>query len=76
MLGLQAPLILCAGVTRSPKSVSYLQFALDVLLSIAAVLSAEEARLWSVVTANSLDFNSWIALIEETEKNAEVIAWP
>ncbi|KAG2542600.1 hypothetical protein PVAP13_9NG648700 [Panicum virgatum] len=36
-----------------------------------AVLSAEEARLWSVVTANSLDFNSWIALIEETEKNAE-----
>ncbi|PWZ53817.1 hypothetical protein Zm00014a_016290 [Zea mays] len=36
-----------------------------------AVLSAEEARLWSVVTANSLDFNAWTALIEETEKNAE-----
>ncbi|CAL4921418.1 unnamed protein product [Urochloa decumbens] len=36
-----------------------------------AVLSAEEARLWSVVTANSLDFNAWTALIDETEKNAE-----
>ncbi|OEL33725.1 Pre-mRNA-processing factor 39 [Dichanthelium oligosanthes] len=36
-----------------------------------AVLSAEEARLWSVVTANSLDFNAWTTLIDETEKNAE-----
>ncbi|AQL08879.1 Tetratricopeptide repeat (TPR)-like superfamily protein [Zea mays] len=36
-----------------------------------AVLSAEEARLWSVVTANCLDFNAWTTLIEETEKNAE-----
>ncbi|KAL6867622.1 hypothetical protein ACP4OV_015646 [Aristida adscensionis] len=36
-----------------------------------AVLSAEEARLWSVVTANSSDFNAWTALIDETEKNAE-----
>jgi hypothetical protein len=36
------------------------------------VLSAEEARLWSVVTANSLDFYAWTALIDETEKNAEV----
>ena len=43
------------------------------LLSYAAVLSAEEARLWTVVTANSLDFNAWTALIEETEKNAEVM---
>lgn len=39
----------------------------------AAVLSAEEARLWSVVTANCLDFNAWTTLIEETEKNAEVM---
>ncbi|XP_066398056.1 pre-mRNA-processing factor 39-1-like isoform X2 [Miscanthus floridulus] len=31
----------------------------------------EEARLWSVVTANSLDFNAWTALIDETEKDAE-----
>ncbi|KAL6648586.1 hypothetical protein ACP70R_012810 [Stipagrostis hirtigluma subsp. patula] len=36
-----------------------------------AVLSAEEARLWNVVTANCLDFNAWTALIDETEKNAE-----
>ncbi|WVZ55947.1 hypothetical protein U9M48_006544 [Paspalum notatum var. saurae] len=36
-----------------------------------AVLSAEEARLWSVVTTNCLDFNAWTALIDETEKNAE-----
>ncbi|KAK3150830.1 hypothetical protein QOZ80_3AG0238360 [Eleusine coracana subsp. coracana] len=36
-----------------------------------AVLSAEEARLWSVVTANCLDFNAWTALIDETERNSE-----
>ncbi|XP_062216513.1 pre-mRNA-processing factor 39-1-like [Phragmites australis] len=36
-----------------------------------AVLPAEEARLWSVVTANCLDFNAWTALIDETERNAE-----
>ncbi|KAF8717970.1 hypothetical protein HU200_025435 [Digitaria exilis] len=36
-----------------------------------AVLSAEEARLWGVVTTNSLDFNAWTALIDETERNAE-----
>lgn len=39
---------------------------------LAAVLSAEEARLWSVVTTNCLDFSAWTSLIEETEKNAEV----
>lgn len=37
------------------------------------MLSAEEARLWGVVTTNSLDFNAWTALIDETERNAEVI---
>ncbi|RWW19688.1 hypothetical protein GW17_00016234 [Ensete ventricosum] len=36
------------------------------------VYSAEEDRLWNMVRANCLDFNSWIALIEETEKVAEV----
>ena len=35
-------------------------------------MSAEEDRLWSIVRANSLDFNAWTALIEETEKIAEV----
>ncbi|XP_043722636.1 pre-mRNA-processing factor 39-like isoform X2 [Telopea speciosissima] len=36
-----------------------------------SALSAEEERLWSIVKANSLDFNAWTALIEETEKVAE-----
>ncbi|KAI3957800.1 hypothetical protein MKX01_024912 [Papaver californicum] len=30
-----------------------------------------EERLWSIVKSNSLDFNAWTALIEETEKVAE-----
>ncbi|GJZ17454.1 pre-mRNA-processing factor 39-like protein isoform X1 [Tanacetum coccineum] len=36
-----------------------------------AALSPEEERLWNIVNANSLDFNGWTALIEETEKIAE-----
>lgn len=35
-------------------------------------LSAEEERLWSIVRTNSLDFNAWTALIEETERIWEV----
>lgn len=35
-------------------------------------MSTEEGRLWNIVKANSLDFNVWTALIEETEKVAEV----
>lgn len=35
-------------------------------------LSSEEERLWNIVKANSLDFNAWTALIEETEKAVEV----
>ncbi|THF99737.1 hypothetical protein TEA_001139 [Camellia sinensis var. sinensis] len=35
------------------------------------VLSADEERLWSIVRANSLDFNTWTALIDESEKVAE-----
>ncbi|XP_051141823.1 pre-mRNA-processing factor 39-1-like isoform X2 [Andrographis paniculata] len=34
-------------------------------------LSAEEERLWSIVTANSLDFTAWTSLIEETERTSE-----
>jgi hypothetical protein len=34
----------------------------------AAVLSAEQTRLWRVVTTNSLGFNAWTALIDETER--------
>ncbi|KAG9446828.1 hypothetical protein H6P81_012956 [Aristolochia fimbriata] len=33
--------------------------------------SVEEDRLWSIVKANSLDFNAWTLLISETEKVAE-----
>ncbi|KAM5563320.1 pre-mRNA-processing factor 39 [Rosa sericea] len=36
-----------------------------------SAISAEEDRLWNIVRANSLDFNAWTALIEETEKVAE-----
>ncbi|KAK2651912.1 hypothetical protein Ddye_011768 [Dipteronia dyeriana] len=36
-------------------------------------MSGEEDRLWSIVKANSSDFNSWTALLEETEKLAEDI---
>lgn len=35
-------------------------------------MSTEEERLWNIVKANSLDFNTWTTLIEETEKVAEV----
>ncbi|KAK6239015.1 hypothetical protein QUC31_004484 [Theobroma cacao] len=34
-------------------------------------MSGEEERLWSIVRANSLDFNAWTTLVEETEKVAE-----
>ncbi|KAH6813746.1 Tetratricopeptide repeat superfamily protein [Perilla frutescens var. frutescens] len=34
-------------------------------------LSAEEERLWSIVTTNSLDFDAWTALIDETERTSE-----
>lgn len=35
-------------------------------------VSTEEDRLWTIVKANSLDFNAWTALVQETEKMAEV----
>ncbi|KAL1834877.1 hypothetical protein ACET3Z_004528 [Daucus carota] len=40
-------------------------------MSDAPALSAEEERLWSIVRANSLEFDPWTALIEETERVAE-----
>ncbi|KAF2307137.1 hypothetical protein GH714_025041 [Hevea brasiliensis] len=33
-------------------------------------MSGEEERLWSILRANSLDFDAWTALIDETEKVA------
>ncbi|MQL81326.1 hypothetical protein Taro_013792, partial [Colocasia esculenta] len=35
-------------------------------------ISAEEDRLWSIVRANSLDFNAWTALIQESEKENNI----
>ncbi|XP_047319841.1 pre-mRNA-processing factor 39-2-like isoform X2 [Impatiens glandulifera] len=36
-------------------------------------LSSEEERLWNIIKTNSLEFNAWTVLIEETEKVAENI---
>ncbi|ESQ36523.1 hypothetical protein EUTSA_v10006844mg [Eutrema salsugineum] len=36
-----------------------------------STLSAEEERLWNIVRANSLEFNAWTALIDETERIAQ-----
>ncbi|KZV32223.1 pre-mRNA-processing factor 39-like [Dorcoceras hygrometricum] len=33
--------------------------------------SEEEDRLWSIVTTNSMDFNAWTSLVEETERISE-----
>lgn len=49
-----------------------LQFLTPFFLAAIAALSPEEERLWSIVNTNSLDFTAWTALIEETEKTAEV----
>ncbi|KAL6582895.1 hypothetical protein OROMI_004973 [Orobanche minor] len=37
-------------------------------------LSAKEERLWSIVTTDSLDFDAWTDLIDETESTVEVLA--
>ncbi|KAF8086701.1 hypothetical protein N665_0615s0048 [Sinapis alba] len=37
----------------------------------SSALSPEEERLWSIVRANSSEFNAWTALIEETERIAQ-----
>ncbi|KAL6560855.1 hypothetical protein OROHE_006032 [Orobanche hederae] len=36
-------------------------------------LSAKEERLWSIVTTNSLDFDAWTDLIDETESTTELL---
>ncbi|CAA7390579.1 unnamed protein product [Spirodela intermedia] len=38
-----------------------------------AGIFTEEDRLWSIVRANSLDFNAWTALIQETEKENNIL---
>lgn len=49
-------------------------FLMDIsfIIVLYSAISTEEDRLWSIVRANSLDFNAWTALIQETEKLAEV----
>ncbi|KAM1798223.1 hypothetical protein EV1_031996 [Malus domestica] len=47
--------------TWVPEQVAYIQS-----------MSVVEDRLWNIVRANSLDFNAWTTLIEETESVAEV----
>jgi pre-mRNA-processing factor 39 len=37
---------------------------------LEGVYSVEEERLWNMVRANCLDFNSWTSLIDETERVA------
>ncbi|KAL6560856.1 hypothetical protein OROHE_006033 [Orobanche hederae] len=39
--------------------------------SLPLALSAKEERLWSIVTTNSLDFDAWTDLIDETESTTE-----
>ncbi|XP_023644666.1 pre-mRNA-processing factor 39 isoform X1 [Capsella rubella] len=41
--------------------------------NLGSTLSPEEERLWNIVRANSLEFNAWTALIEETERIAQDI---
>ncbi|KAL6582904.1 hypothetical protein OROMI_004982 [Orobanche minor] len=41
----------------------------------ADALSAKEERLWSIVTTDSLDFDAWTDLIDETESTVEVLAF-
>ncbi|KAJ0052592.1 hypothetical protein Pint_01660 [Pistacia integerrima] len=43
----------------------------EVMDGSLSAMSGEEDRLWSIVKANSADFNAWTALLEETEKLAE-----
>jgi hypothetical protein len=50
----------------------FLKFILLCIFVESAVYSVEEERLWNLVRANCLDFNSWTALIEETERVAAV----
>uniref|UniRef100_A0A6N2N4C3 Uncharacterized protein n=1 Tax=Salix viminalis TaxID=40686 RepID=A0A6N2N4C3_SALVM len=47
--------------------VCFLSCLLNVYV-LVKIMSAEEDRLWSIVKANSLDFDAWIALLDETEK--------
>ncbi|XP_044502717.1 pre-mRNA-processing factor 39-like isoform X4 [Mangifera indica] len=43
----------------------------EVVDGSVSALSGEEDQLWSILKANSSDFNAWTALLEETEKLAE-----
>lgn len=50
----------------------FFEMLIHLLKYLLAALNAEEERLWSIVTTNSLDFDAWTALIDETERASEV----
>ncbi|EPS68551.1 hypothetical protein M569_06212, partial [Genlisea aurea] len=66
LLGIEAT-TLSNGVTSTDRTGSA---ALHQTLDGSGV-TADEERLWSIVTANSLEFDAWTALIEETERTSE-----
>lgn len=47
-------------------------FTYSISVVKGSALSPEEERLWSIVRANSSEFNAWTALIEETERISQV----
>ena len=42
------------------------------MLAVFAAPQTEEEKLWSAVTSNAGDFQSWTKLISETEQNVGV----
>ncbi|XP_057507970.1 pre-mRNA-processing factor 39-1-like isoform X2 [Actinidia eriantha] len=64
--------IILTGISENGNSSDNVhRSSFDHQLVDGSALSAEEERLWSIVGANSGDFNVWTALIEETEKMSE-----
>ncbi|CAN0897662.1 Pre-mRNA-processing factor 39-1 [Linum grandiflorum] len=59
------------GAGEPAASVENGSSAEDVGAAADPASSPEEDRLWNIVRANSLDFDAWTALIDETEK----VAW-
>ncbi|PSR94890.1 Pre-mRNA-processing factor like [Actinidia chinensis var. chinensis] len=64
--------IVLTGISKNGNSSDKVhESSSDHQLVNGSALSAEEERLWSILRANSGDFNVWTALIEETEKMSE-----
>lgn len=52
--------------------VLFMGVLIHLLKYLLTALSAEEERLWNIVTTNSLEFDAWTALIDETERTSDV----